>query len=253
MPLTARERSSVLSEIGHALTRDVHDELLPFFAAAVSLTESLPEQVNNELRNALTHFARSLQADTKAAAQRDVEKGHGHLDRAKRDALKLSILTLHDRIQVALAEVVMRMGTVNAAFTVRRDRLTGLRQSVFLAEAQGADDTLDLLVEMYVEADTLYSDLVATYHLISKRLGRVQLFLHGVKKRTALAFWTVAGGLFVAFAAFFACAYWWPDPAALSKTMHAWNPGHASTQSVKAPPLVAPPPARSPIRERPKT
>src|SRR5579875_3001772 len=99
MPMPDADRQAVLARIGTILECDIHGRLQDFYAGAVALTEKQPDQVNNEVRNAVTHMARAYCADTRAAADQQLNQAVSHIERAMRDCLKLSVIELHDRIQ----------------------------------------------------------------------------------------------------------------------------------------------------------
>lgn len=138
MPMTAVERRRVLAAIGQSLEVDVHLELMTFFAQAVAFTEKVPDQVNNELRNALTHFSRAYSAASYLDAEADLRRAAAHIDRAKRDCLKLSIICLHERIQALCGQVKAVSGTLDPAFLARRNQLTADRKQVLRDEISGA-------------------------------------------------------------------------------------------------------------------
>jgi len=181
MPLTAAERDEVLAEIARCLDTDIHTELMTYLAQAVSLTETYPEQVNNELRNVTTHFARALCADNLADAKADLAKASGHIDRAKRDCLKISIITIHDRVHHICAQIKASSGTLEPAFVVRRTELAKHRDKILRAEINGATGVANSLLDFLADLEALDADLTREYHIGSKLVSRTKLFLLRMK------------------------------------------------------------------------
>jgi hypothetical protein len=215
MALSTAERQQVLSAVAEILTKDIHDELMEFYAVAVAVTECNPEQVNNEIRNAVTHLSRALTSVEIADAEEDIKKASSHVARAKRDTLKIIIVELHDRIQLACAEVKVFQGTISPAFLSRRDVLTAQRRNVLIAEIKGDPRTLDGLVQMYLDADQLHSDLLATFNLTSKRVNRVAIWFMSLFQGASGVFWACVAGVIV----FLICAFLWPDTMVLGNGM----------------------------------
>lgn len=185
--MKAAERRRVLAAIGQSLEIDIHSELMAFFAQAVALNEKVPDQVNNELRNALTHFSRAYAAATYADAEADLRRASAHIDRAKRDCLKLSIIALHDRIQHLCGQVKAVSGTIDPALLARRHTLTDDRKRVLRNEINGALGVTNQLLTFLEDAEALEADLSNEYNIGYRRLPRWRMIFIQIK-RNALAF-----------------------------------------------------------------
>lgn len=171
MAITPVQKRNVSMRVQKLLVDEIHGQFLDLYAATVSLSERHPEQVNNELRNALTHMARAVASEDFDHAIAEIKKAEGHIERAKRDAAKISVIELHNLVADASAEIKYLDGTIDAAFLVRRDIITKKRKSLLKNEAKGVPVINDL-VALYLEADQLHDDLLKQLNNSGRRLPR---------------------------------------------------------------------------------
>ena len=171
MPITAAERRSVQARVAQLLLDEIHGEFLDLYATAVSITEKHPEQVNNELRNALTHLSRAVAVDTLDAALSELSKATAHIERAKRDAVKIAVIALRDMIASAYGDIKMLNGAVDPAFTIRRDAIADSRKALLKKEAMG-ESVLNGFIELFLLADALHTDLLTVLGQVGRRRGR---------------------------------------------------------------------------------
>ena len=196
MPMTEPERARVLSEIGAILRDDVHEELMNFFAAAVALNEKHPEQVNNEIRNAFTHFARALAADSCDDAEEELRKGRSHIERAKRDTLKLAVIAIRDRIKNLCGEIKLLNGRLAPAFVVRRDELTARRRQLLRKEISGEKSFLTDFIRLFNDADQLELELLGEFNMVESNSSPFKRYLiHARRQAVGLAFGVIVGVL----------------------------------------------------------
>ncbi|TPI64255.1 hypothetical protein FJ420_17185 [Mesorhizobium sp. B3-1-3] len=95
-----------------------HDEVVPALATAVTLDHAFPQEVLNELRNAMTHMARAnaLDASQAHAAQKELHSAHRHLLRCTLDSLKVVLLAIAkpcDEMMKALNDEMLLPGSVH--------------------------------------------------------------------------------------------------------------------------------------------
>ena len=171
MAMTAAEKRNVTMRVQNLLVHEIHGEFLDLYAATVSLAERHPEQVNNELRNALTHMARAVAQGDYTQALAELKKAEGHIERAKRDAAKISVIELHNLIADASADIKLLNGTIDVAFVLRRDGIAKKRKALLKNEAKGAP-VLNDLVALYLESDNLHDDLLLELNKAGRRLPR---------------------------------------------------------------------------------
>ena len=84
------------NDVLNVVRKDFYEDFMEVYAMVVSTTETHPEQVNNKIRGALTHLARAL--DRGDGCSEEVQKAQAHINRAKRDCLKVIIVQKHKAI-----------------------------------------------------------------------------------------------------------------------------------------------------------
>ena len=94
MPMTPDQRAEVSRAIEQLLVEEIHRQFSEVYSAAVASIEIHPEQVNNELRNAITHMGRAAASDDYAAALKELSAARSHVERAKRDVIKIAVIHL---------------------------------------------------------------------------------------------------------------------------------------------------------------
>jgi hypothetical protein len=234
MPMNHSERDEILAEIGIILQEDIHGQLMDFYAAAVSLNEKQPEQVNNELRNAITHFARAISEETKQHADEQILKARSHIDRAKRDAIKLSLIALRDRIARICGEIKLINGSIDSAFVLRRDGLTARRREALRKEINGDSDVLEHFIRLFNDADQLELDLLNTFNITENRIPKWKFWILALRKQA----FGVLGGILIGIlaAAIFAVAA--PDATGFGWSVRKVLNLPSEHQKTAAPPPV---------------
>ena len=180
--MTAAERRLLLASVATLLETEIHGQFLELYAAAVSATEKHPEQVNNELRNALTHIARAVSVPDLETANGELEKALSHIERAKRDAVKIAVIFLRDRIAEACGDIKRLNGSIETGFLVRRDVITRKRKLLLKREAKG-HQVLNEFIELYLETDDLNDELHSVLALTTKLRPRWQYWLHSMRRQ----------------------------------------------------------------------
>ena len=83
-------------------------ELVPALAASVAVDDHFPDAILNELRNTLTHLARSVEKETAQASLEELEKAKSHLKRATldlyKDVIAKVLLTLNEEAELMASE-----------------------------------------------------------------------------------------------------------------------------------------------------
>ncbi len=92
MALSQSEHAEVLDKIGELIGAEFANVISRYYALSVSYSGRHPQNVNNELRNAVTHMSRALVSDTIEAARRQLEAAERHVERFKRDCLKIAVI-----------------------------------------------------------------------------------------------------------------------------------------------------------------
>jgi hypothetical protein len=121
MPLSVEEIAQCEAVITQTVRQDIAIELAEYYGAAVFYgNNEKPEQPNNHIRNALNHLARSCECETWSNACEEHAAAARHLERAKRDSLKLATIGIFDEIRMLLRNAEAGYGLVDPAFIVRR-------------------------------------------------------------------------------------------------------------------------------------
>lgn len=160
MAISDADKRNLSARINAILVEEIHGQFLDLYASAVSLTEKHPEQVNNELRNAMTHMSRAASADNIEAAYNELDAAERHIERAKRDAIKIGVIKLRDLIADACEDIKIYRGTLEPAFVIRRDGVHKERQEIVKEEAKGGN-VINSYAALYLKAGSLYDDLLS--------------------------------------------------------------------------------------------
>lgn len=242
--MTAAEQRRVRATVVRVLKEDIHRDLMSLYAIAVALNEQHPEQVNNEIRNAVSHLCRALQADSYADAEKQIKRAQeSHIERAKRDCLKLSIAELTDRIRVALDHVKVTKGNISPALLETRRELLEKRELALTRDIEGIDGVLESLADAFNGMKTFYDDITASLNLPRSKVGRWRI-------KFRLAWRWISGtiaALTLSIVAFFITSVWIPDTntfghkaraiiAAALSSPAASSPSTAATPALPAPP-----------------
>lgn len=169
-------------------------EFTDIYATTIGLTELHPEQANNEIRNALTHMARALIATTPADVLDQVKKAADHIERGKRDCLKISIIAIRKRLTATIHQIEITHGSVQMPVRQRLKAIERKRRDIFKAETRNESVT-PALGDILADALDLEEFLETTYGNMStfpsrwKRFkNRSQRYVKSVAAAVALAF-----------------------------------------------------------------
>ena len=168
MPLTTAEKRRCESVLVEAVRQDIGIELAEYYGAAVFFGKNeKPEQPNNEIRNALNHFARAFECETWAEAEKNHASSRAHLERAKRDSLKLATIGLFGEIREILRNAEAWYGIIEPAILVRKSRLVDWRLDTYIKESSGHNGTTLHMLELFSEAREFHLELLDKYPAVS--------------------------------------------------------------------------------------
>ncbi|MEZ5490903.1 MAG: hypothetical protein R3F50_11370 [Gammaproteobacteria bacterium] len=176
----------------------IHDiylqDFLEIYGLTIAIAETHPEQVNNELRNALTHLARALSSEADDP-EKELESAKSHIRRAKRDCLKIAILHKRDQILGSIHRIEYDQGILPSKLKTRLKTIEQKRRDVFRSESSGNSVTVQL---QEILADVLeLGDQILTDH---QDPGTI---IHGLKKYGQWAFrWARNGSFAILFTLF---------------------------------------------------
>lgn len=183
---------NVADDVCNIIIGDYLGEFTELYATAVGLVEMHPEQVNNEIRNALTHLARALSAANAQEAQSQVRKAKDHIERGKRDCLKISIIEIRDRLRGTIHMIEHTVGVVPQPIKLRLKEIERMRRTSFLAETRN-EPMLDTLTSILADALDLEAQLEQQYGNMACAKNVIKRFFNKLKKHCA----TIIGALII--------------------------------------------------------
>lgn len=158
------------------LLRDYHERFSFAYAAALIHAEEIPEQVNNEIRNALTHLSRAAAVDDRQLGQPEIDKSSSHLERAVRDCYKLAVINVNRRIQKAIWVLDEARGGVVASTARNYNELLKERRRVISEEQKTAtgSEQFQKIARAYEDLFTglvfVYDKILEDYHLTEDKI-----------------------------------------------------------------------------------
>lgn len=138
-----------------------HDEVIPALAAALTIDDVFPEEVLNEIRNAMTHVSRASCMTDAAPENRanEAKASQRHLKRVVLDCLKVCILALATRSETAVKALQTDVKLPLATYT----RMSDLRRRRKELSAHEGQYTPDQVIEdmkvLFNDYDLFYRDL----------------------------------------------------------------------------------------------
>jgi len=112
-----------------------------YYAEGVAYSSKHPENINNELRNALTHLARALNAQEMDEAQFNMDAASRHIERFKRDCLKVAVVYSGRDLNGLISRAYRRFRGVDPNVTVEASKLVRRRVGAALKEAIGIEQS----------------------------------------------------------------------------------------------------------------
>lgn len=89
---------------------------------ATELNNIVPLQFTNELRNAINHLARAYCCENDADVDEEIRKAIGHIERAKRDCLKMSSIAISEDISSQFMLIEQKYGLLPTHIRKTRHR-----------------------------------------------------------------------------------------------------------------------------------
>lgn len=130
-------------EKARSLNRAFHmynDTFTKYFSITISLTEAIPDQINNHIRNAFTHLSRAHESDDITTVEREVEKAISHIERGNRDCLKICVAHQHDKIEALFSAIRFNYGFVTPSINSAKKSIQKERQNLLQEETKGNDN-----------------------------------------------------------------------------------------------------------------
>lgn len=160
----------VLDFIADDFQRDFQE----VFSFMVAVTERVPQGVNSEVRNALNHLSRAYGAQTVEAAEVEIRAARGHLERAKRDCIKLAVIEFRDRVRGIIHRIEVKDGRVARRYRLSFKDLEKQRLQQIACEDMGLPTVFTSLLEIYDGYMALEDELLGEHaHLPGPKMGFV--------------------------------------------------------------------------------
>lgn len=207
MPNLSEQQREVLSRVKQLIIEDFHDDFQEVYSYAVTSLEVVPEQANNEIRNALNHIARALTANDPAEVDNNLAQAKGHIERAKRDSLKLALIHLHEQIKSDLLSIEIVEGAVPMSLRTRLKTLEAAVVNTRRAETDGDANVTDMMGEAFADLKIFRDDLHAQFTVPTERRTRLQRFLFRIRHSLAVFITGIAVGVVAGIAANFGTDY----------------------------------------------
>lgn len=114
-----------------------HQDFSSYYASTIAIVEKLPDQINNEIRNAMSHLARANASDNIATIQLECDRARAHIERANRDCLKCSIITLRKKIHRQVFHAKIHLMGMPPGIIQQKKYIERERNRLILAEEYG--------------------------------------------------------------------------------------------------------------------
>lgn len=140
-------------------------DYVEILGVCVGITEYYPQQADSQIRNALTHLSRAASFNDDTEINIEIEKAKGHIERAKRDCLKLAIIRKKEHISDHIKSVHFAKGGLSEEIMIKRLQVANDQTVSFINETKGINVTPELeniLTQLVIlEKDIIQFDKVA--------------------------------------------------------------------------------------------
>jgi len=138
--MSPEDKKTIGEEVLSIIERDIHGNFSEAYAIVVSTTEKIPQQANNEIRNAVNHLARAYASDCVIEARKNIAQAKGHIERGMRDCFKIAIIGQRRFINGCLSTIEAKYGFLPDDI-VRKLRVIEKRRKKLLEdEARGEEE-----------------------------------------------------------------------------------------------------------------
>ena len=249
MALSAAERDAVINFIISFIEGEFGRVLTHYYAAGVAYSARHPSNINNELRNALTHMSRALAADDYGAAEKELTAASRHIERFKRDCLKVAVIYSGRNASQMLRHAEITYGRVDPNLALEVFSLATRKYQVLASEVLGDDHAAAKWETLFLDIERLREKALQSYRLLDTRKYWFPLLFIRLWRWTK---W-VGGAFIIAIIGMAIWAVMVPDQESFGKKgqeflahylldVTAAPHGVASTPSSGATPASAPPP-----------
>lgn len=137
MALTRAERGVVLRRVGTFLEAEFAPVLSHYYARAVAYSSKHPQNINNELRNALTHMSRAMCASDVQEANKEIAAAERHVERFKRDCLKVAVVYAGRNANELIRRAELAGKKLDPALSIATAAIVAKRYQILIEEVLG--------------------------------------------------------------------------------------------------------------------
>lgn len=147
------------------LLNEYLNDYIEILGVCVGITEYYPQQADSQIRNALTHLSRAASFESEIEIEIEIKKAKGHIERAKRDCLKLAIIRKKEHISDHIKSIHYAKGGLSEEIGIKRLQVSIDQKVAFINETKGINVTPELeniLTQLVIlENDIIKVDRVA--------------------------------------------------------------------------------------------
>jgi hypothetical protein len=132
------------SKIIDFLSNEYLSDYVEILGLVVSITEYYPQQADSQIRNAMTHLARAAIAEDLDIIETELGKAKSHIERAKRDCLKLAIIEKKKHVFDHIKSIYFAKGGLPEDIMIKRLEVAEEQRIAFVNETKGVDITPQL-------------------------------------------------------------------------------------------------------------
>jgi len=173
LPLTQPEREEVSARIIHFLQDEFAPVLSKYYALGVSLSNRHPQNINNELRNAMTHMARALNAVEIGVARDELDAAMRHTERFKRDCLKVAVIYAGRDANNKIRHVEAIYHRLSPHVHIECANITRQRYGVIIDEVFGDQHSAEKWEALLLRIEKLREELIHEYPLLDPKKFRI--------------------------------------------------------------------------------
>jgi len=155
------------------LEKDYLNDYSEILSMTVGITHYYPQQADSQVRNAMTHLSRA--ATEISDLDEEIGKARGHLERAKRDCLKLSIIEKKKHVENEIKSLRYAQGTLTESIKKKRLSIAMTHTKASLQETLGAKDVSTLLEVVLAELLELEQELIEIDEIVKKPSTSVKI------------------------------------------------------------------------------
>lgn len=146
-------------KILNIITNEYLSDYIEILGICVGITEYYPQQADSQIRNALTHLSRAASFDDEVDIDIEIDKAKGHIERAKRDCLKLAIIRKKEHISDHIKSIHFAKGGLSEEIMLKRLQVAKDQKVAFVNETKGINVTPEL-ENVLTQLITLENDII---------------------------------------------------------------------------------------------